>query len=160
MDIKTNLLKRFSKNMCLVRNSAVLIFSTFFLIGCALPHSFSDNEMIDMNPVIIEGVYECSSGNYTGLAVIRQKGDAYQIKWQINKQIFFGIGIREGNILSSNWFDGKGTVGIVVYKIESGPILKGKYSVFSGDGTIKTETLTRRRGLIPSDNASDNRIAI
>jgi len=125
-----------------------------------LSPSCLNNEMTDIDPVVIEGVYECSSVDYKGLAIISRMGHVYQIRWQINKQIFYGIGIREDNILSSNWFDTKGTVGIVVYKIESGPILKGQYSIFPSDGTIKTEILTFKRGLIPSDNAPDNRLEI
>jgi len=160
MDVKTGFLKSFSETVHMAGKPAVLIAFTFFLTGCVLSHSFLGSEMMDMNSVVIEGLYECSGSNYKGLTVIRKKGDIYQINWQINQQSFYGIGIREDNILSSSWFDGKGTAGIVVYKIESGSILKGKYSVLSGDGTIKTETLRFKRGLISSDDASNNRIEI
>lgn len=160
MDIKIKLLKRFSGTVRMAINFAAPIFFTFFLIGCALSHSFLGNKMKDRNTVITEGVYECNSIDYSGLAIISRMGDVYQIKWQLNKQIFNGIGIREDNILSASWFDRKGAIGIVVYKIEPGPILRGKYSIFSGDGTIKTETLTFKSGLAPSDNESYNQLEI
>jgi len=160
MNVKTGFLKSFSETMGLIGKPAVLTVLALFFTGCVLSHSFSGSEMTDTNPVVIEGVYECRGRNYQGATIIRKKGDAYQLNWKINQQSFYGIGIRENDMLSASWFDGKGTAGVVVYKIEAGPILRGKYSTFSGDGTIRTETLRFKRDLIPSDDASNNRIEI
>ena len=51
--------------------------------------------------------------------------------------------------LSSSWTNGKGINGIVVYRIEPGPKLTGKYSASPGDGIIKTEILTLKNDFTP-----------
>jgi hypothetical protein len=138
-----------------VTNFIFIIFTAFFFAGCALQFSVGDETRSPGPGLIkIEGVYECSSPDYLGLTKITRKDQAYHMEWQIKKQVYFGVGIRDGNILSSSFVNAKGAYGIVVYRILPGPKLVGKYTSFPGDGLIKTETLTLKGDFAPPDEES------
>lgn len=96
----------------------------------------------------ITGLYRClgqapQGAVYEGTVAIRKVGETYELRWTVGRESHVGIGILEGNVLASSWhIPGKQPVlGIVVYKIEAGPKLVGKYSSFPGGRTFP-ETLT------------------
>jgi hypothetical protein len=128
---------------------AMIFFFILFYSGCATSLFSWDRHSTTMKPLTIEGIYECSNGTYKGLTSIKKYGETYRLRWKIGKQEYYGIGIRNGNLLSSSWTNGKGIIGIVVYKIEPGPKIEGKYSSLPGKNIIRTETLTFRKDLSP-----------
>jgi hypothetical protein len=114
--------------------------------AAAKADTFKDREVGD-----ISGYYACNGKegggkNYSGVAVITRKNDAYLVQWVIGAGgAFFGIGIRDGDTLACSWAipGDKGVVrGVNLYRIEPGPRLVGRWSAFPGDGSIRTETLT------------------
>lgn len=99
----------------------------------------------------ISGYYSCNGKegvgkNYTGVAFITKKNDAYIVQWMIGTgAAFFGVGIRDGDTLAVSWAipGDKGVVrGVNLYRIETGPRLVGRWTAFPGDGQLRTETLT------------------
>lgn len=93
----------------------------------------------------ISGMYDCKSPHYSGMTIINKTGSIYQLWWIIGKDQFYGVGIREGDTLSATWLSPDGRYGLVVYRIEAGPKLTGRYTMFPSNGTLQEEVLTFRR---------------
>jgi hypothetical protein len=95
----------------------------------------------------ITGKYNCEGTNpagklYRGTVTIAKKGDAYYLKWSLNAgDTYAGIGIREGNVLAVSYYGG--ISGVVVYRIEKGNKLVGKWTIADAKGKVYTETLGR-----------------
>ena len=93
----------------------------------------------------ITGKYNCEGTNpggktYRGTVTITKKGDAYYLKWSLNAgDTYAGIGILEGNVLAVSYYGG--ITGVVVYRVEKGGKLVGKWSIADGKGKVYTETL-------------------
>lgn len=115
----------------------------FVLIACLSPRTSTAQE------ADITGIYTCVGENahgnqYRGTVQITKVGDTYELKWTIAGRSHIGLAIREGNILSSCWLAG-GSGGIVVYRIEKGLKLVGRWSEFGTNGRVLTETLTKKQ---------------
>jgi hypothetical protein len=115
------------------------------IIGHGIPATAADA------PELV-GQYKCvgESNNgkeYQGVVEITKDGDCYKFKWQIGKETYTGVAILEGNILSvANRLEGTDEyTGIVVYKIEKGGKLTGKWTGTGLKGKIYTETLTLQK---------------
>ena len=90
----------------------------------------------------LSGVYHCDGGTYKGIAIIRKNGKAYQMLWTIGTETHYGVGLQEGNLLSASWWvSADEAPGIVVYRIEGGGKLSGKYVSYPG-GEPGNETMT------------------
>jgi hypothetical protein len=95
----------------------------------------------------ITGKYNCEGTNpdgktYKGTVQIVKKGDAYYLKWAIGAgDNYAGVGILEGNVLAVSYYGG--ISGVVVYRVEKGGKLVGKWSIADGKGKVYTETLTK-----------------
>ncbi|MBI3330811.1 MAG: hypothetical protein HYZ96_01715 [Candidatus Omnitrophica bacterium] len=90
----------------------------------------------------LSGVYHCDGGTYTGTVIIRRVGDTYNLLWTIGNETHVGVGIQTGDVLASSWLSGQSGAGIVVYTVEAGQRLVGKYSAYPGNGQLLTEVLT------------------
>lgn len=155
MSIQYRLFLYSDRVKCCILSSALIIFSVLFFTGCAFPLFEKDKDFTKNQFLKIEGIYECSNGIYKGITVIRRFKEIYHVHWQIGREVYSGVGIREGNMLSATWSNGKDINGIAVYKIESGPKLTGKYSATPGNGTMGREILTMKHELFqtPNDNS-------
>ena len=137
---------------------SLVIFFVFSHGGCTSLHYNVHDSSAKNRLIKIEGVYECTSQTYKGLTSIKKSGAIYYLNWKIGKQSYNGIGIRENNTLSSSWTNGKGIIGIAVYKIEPGPKLSGKYSFQPGNNILGTEILTFKDDLAPPHNVDSLKI--
>jgi hypothetical protein len=97
----------------------------------------------------IAGVYRCEGKNpdgtaYRGLVEIEKHGPSYRVQWVMaNRQTAVGIGIINGETLAVSYYNGA-NVGLVLYKIDKGPQLKGEWTLLgTPDGELYPETLTR-----------------
>lgn len=96
----------------------------------------------------ITGRYKCEGASpggqaYRGTVEISKKGDTYALKWAFGPgETYQGVGILEGNVLAVS-YSGTGFTGVVVYKVEKGPKLVGRWAFAGGKGTVQTETLTK-----------------
>lgn len=89
------------------------------------------------------GTYSCRGTNpdgtpYDGTVAIEENGGGYVVHWTIGTLKYSGAGIVTDDILSASWGSG-----VVVYRIERGGRLVGKWLNVSG-GEMGTETLTPR----------------
>jgi len=77
-------------------------------------------------------------------ATIERIGDAYLVVYRVQgKVIYFGTGLRQGDVFAMCWASpGQGT-GITLYQIEKGPRLVGRFTELGGPGFLGTETMTR-----------------
>jgi hypothetical protein len=95
----------------------------------------------------IVGNYTCvgmnpQGGTYRGSVSIIRMGDTYMMNWVVGTEKYAGIGILEGDVLAVSYY---GTAsGVVVYKVEKGGKLSGKWTLPSAKGKVYTETLTKR----------------
>ena len=98
--------------------------------------------------VDISGRYVCQgktpeNQTYRGSTVITKTRDTYQVAWSVGGDVYFGEGIRQGDFLSVCWVLSEPTIpGIMVYHIQKGPKLAGKWAVMGGQGTVLPEALT------------------
>ena len=96
----------------------------------------------------ISGRYVCQgktpeNQTYRGSTVITKTKDTYQVAWNVGGDMYFGEGIRQGDFLSVCWVLSEPTIpGIMVYHIQKGPKLAGKWAVMGGQGTVLPEALT------------------
>jgi hypothetical protein len=147
MAIRKSLFRNCSGIKRITISITVVILFVCSSIGCVSSFITMNSNPANNQLINIEGVYECTSKTYKGLTSITKLGEIYYLNWKIGKQSYRGVGIRENNILSASWTNGKGIIGIVVYKIESGPRLSGKYSFQPGKNIIGTEILTFKDSL-------------
>jgi hypothetical protein len=95
----------------------------------------------------ITGRYSCEGTNpagqtYKGTVEITKKGDTYHLAWSIGAgDNYEGLGILEGDTLAVSYYGG--ATGVVVYKVQKGGKLVGKWAVVEGEGKVYTETLTK-----------------
>lgn len=76
-------------------------------------------------------------------AQIQKQGDSYVIAFHNNAAVLYvGVGIRQGDTLSLAW-GRQNQIGVCQYKIEKGPRLVGRYTVFGGPGVVLSEVMTR-----------------
>jgi hypothetical protein len=95
------------------------------------------------------GLYLCvgDAGNgktYEGKVRITQEGDSYTVKWQIgDRQRYTGVGIREGDTLSVAIRDDNDDnyTAVIVYRIQRGGKLSGRWTVVGFKGRTYVETL-------------------
>src|SRR5262245_14578059 len=84
----------------------------------------------------IVGNYKCEGTNpdgqvYKGTVQIKKDGDAYAVTWAIGQgDNYKGIGILEGNVLAVSYYGG--ITGVVVYRVEKGGKLVGKWALVGG----------------------------
>jgi uncharacterized protein (TIGR03067 family) len=95
----------------------------------------------------IAGTYRSVSSfggkEQTADAVIERVGDAYLVKYSVNKvPAYIGIGLRQGDVFCMSWLN-QGQVGVTLYKIEAGPRLVGSFTQLNAPGIVAEETLTR-----------------
>lgn len=114
---------------------AIMIAVIWTVVSVAVPVASEEN-LQD-----ITGLYQCVGENYEGTVAISKVDEIYHLRWTFGDQTHVGVAIREGNLLASSWSTGRNP-GIVVYKIEPGPKLSGKYSDYPGDGRLRREWLT------------------
>ncbi len=112
-----------------------------FQFGVSFSQDASNNKTTE-DTIDIAGLYRCEGANYKGTVSIKKVGNSYKLKWKIGKQGYVGVALREGNILSSSWLAGRRNSGVIVYKIEKGPKLVGKFATYRGNGKTQKETLT------------------
>jgi hypothetical protein len=98
----------------------------------------------------IEGIYDCKGknpgggGEYAGTVSVAKNGATYNVNWTIGAQVYLGVGLLSGDLLSVGYSDtSKSWFGIVVYTVK-GDKLDGRWSMHGGNKT-GTETLTRRK---------------
>ena len=116
---------------------------TAALIVLALAKCAAAEDEID-----ITGRYLCQGKApdkqiYRGLTVITKTNETYQVSWNVAGEVYFGEGIRHGDFLSVCWILNQPRVsGIMVYHIQKGPKLAGKWAVLGGEGAVQPEALT------------------
>ena len=88
-----------------------------------------------------------AAGSTTATSKSARKGIAIGFKWTLNNRQYVGLAIREGDTLSAAIrADGNDKyTGLVVYRIEKGNKLVGRWSFFGFEGTVLTETLTPKK---------------
>jgi uncharacterized protein (TIGR03067 family) len=102
---------------------------------------------VTMGEADLSGKYESESIDITGRrirydAAIERMGDSYLVLYTVRgKLVYFGTGIRKGNIFAMGWAS-QGQPGITLYEIEKGNRLVGNFTEVGGPGFLGTETLT------------------
>lgn len=97
----------------------------------------------------LSGSYKCvgDAGNgkqYQGAVEVAKEGNCYRLTWDFGKDKYTGVGIPEGNTLSVaiRQEGNDGYTGVVVYKVQNGGKLVGRWTTFGSKGGIAGETLT------------------
>jgi hypothetical protein len=87
---------------------------------------------------------DVSGAAYTGAVTIKKTGDAYAVEWTVGEDTFIGVGVLTDRTLSVAWANRR-QVGVMVYTVEKGGTLLGKWSIL-GDpkGRVMKEKLTRK----------------
>jgi uncharacterized protein (TIGR03067 family) len=106
----------------------------------------------------LSGQYKCDSVDVTGKrlkydTLIERIGDSYLALYFVQgKVIYFGTGVRKGNMFAMGWMS-EGRPGITVYQIEEGNRLVGEFTEIGGPGFFGTETLTpvQKKRDVPND---------
>ncbi len=102
------------------------------------------------------GYYRCEGDNpdgrkYRGVVRIEKNHDAYSVTWlTAPNETGTGIAIRKRNQLSVSCLTRSpegAAIAVVVYEIQVGPRLVGRFTELGGNGTIRTETLTYMKPL-------------
>jgi hypothetical protein len=125
-----------------MNRKTLLMLTAVVLVG------FGTNRIMAADEPDIVANYNCvgdtgGGKQYKGEVEITKEGDVYNLKWTIASKTHLGIGIRQDDKLSVSWIS-EGIGGIVVYKIEKGGKLSGKWSQFGTKGTVLDETLTKK----------------
>jgi hypothetical protein len=97
----------------------------------------------------IPGTYRAEGMNpdgkpYRAVVEIEANGDTFLVRWLERAGVTagVGVGIIRDNALSVSYIAGR-QLGIVVYAIETGPVLTGRWTVLGADGGLYPETLTK-----------------
>jgi len=110
------------------------------LLCCYVPPSFSQEVKIG-GTYSVEGTNPGGKGSYKGSVTITPVGKVYQLDWKVGN-IYSGIGIVNGNILSVGWGNlAQAGYGIVTYTIQSNGVLSGTWAMAKGT-ELGSETLT------------------
>lgn len=97
----------------------------------------------------LTGVYICEGMNpdgkaYQGIVEIAKNHDTFELRWRFAPAgTAVGFGIQSGDVLAVSYYGG--IVGLVVYQIEDGPKLVGRWTAAGADGALFSETLTKTR---------------
>ena len=86
----------------------------------------------------ITGIYADGS-EYTGEIEITTDGQLYYVVWFIDEAYYYGVGIRQADVLSVGW-DVGGTCGVAAYVIEAEGVLDGIWAYW-GQEQFATERL-------------------
>ena len=95
----------------------------------------------------LTGAYMCEGVNpdgkaYQGLVEIAKNHDVFRLTWRFAPEGgAVGFGIQSGDVLAVSYYGGM--AGLVVYRIEEGNRLVGRWTAPGADGEIFTETLTK-----------------
>lgn len=94
------------------------------------------------------------SGSYKSVAIdisgkrllydttIERMGDSYLVLYTVERKlVYFGTGVRKGNIFALGWMS-QGRPGITLYEIKEGNRMVGEFTEVGGPGFFGTETLT------------------
>jgi len=125
-----------------MRRSTIIIGAVVGWITFGFPHLGRAEDKIE-----IVGKYQCKGNDldgmeYTGKVEIKKRGDTYALKWSIDGfGDFEGLGLRTDNVLSVSWLSGV-NAGVMVYQIEKGPKLMGRWAQFRAKPTVQKEVLT------------------
>jgi hypothetical protein len=97
--------------------------------------------------VDLAGTYRCegvspSGKSYRTVVQIVKDDKTFVLRWLAREGSAIGIGILRDGLLSVSYFTGR-DVGVVVYRIEKGPMLVGQWSLLGTDGQLYPETLTK-----------------
>ncbi|MBM3770532.1 MAG: hypothetical protein FJW27_04435 [Acidimicrobiia bacterium] len=81
---------------------------------------------------------------YRSIVDIEQEGETYLVRWleREGRAVGVGIGIVRDNFLSVSYLSGR-QLGVVVYRIEKGPVLTGQWTVLGADGSLWPESLSK-----------------
>lgn len=81
---------------------------------------------------------------YRSVVDIEQEGETYLVRWleREGRAVGVGIGIVRGDFLSVSYLSGR-QLGVVVYRIEKGPVLTGQWTVLGADGGLWPESLSK-----------------
>jgi hypothetical protein len=126
----------------MARKALVVVVVVLALAGCSVSPSPAGDE------ADLTGTYTCDGDNgsgprYKGTVDITKEGDAYNLTWTIGRETHRGVALREGNTLSSCWVT-EGVGGVVVYRIQKGPKLVGRWTQFGAGGKVLDEVLTKQ----------------
>lgn len=115
---------------------------TVWAIALFAPPTRGSAQEVDLG-----GTYQCEGvsvrGNpYRGIVEIVKDDQTYVVRWVSREGPAVGIGILRGDLLAVSYFTGS-DVGVVVYRIEPGPRLRGEWSILGADGHLHPETLTK-----------------
>jgi uncharacterized protein (TIGR03067 family) len=94
----------------------------------------------------LSGKYKSDSVDITGKrfqydTAIERIGDAYLVLYAVQgKLVYFGTGVRKGNVLAVGWTS-QGRAGVTLYQIEEGNRMVGDFADVGGPGFLGTETL-------------------
>ena len=108
--------------------SGLITGATFVCVLLAVPNLARADGKIE-----IMGKYQCKGKDidgkeYTGTVEIKKRGDTYTVRWSL--PLFWeyeGVGVRTDNMLSVAWLSGV-NAGVMVYQIEKGPKLTGRWA--------------------------------
>ena len=95
----------------------------------------------------IEGKYKCKGYDidgkeYTGMVEIKKRGEIYKLKWTLDGPFNYeGVGLITDNHLSVSWLNGL-NAGVIVYRVEKGPKLTGRWAQLGAKPTVQKEVLT------------------
>lgn len=126
--------------------AAVIALAT--LLSALALATAKEKEKAKPAEIDITGRYTCkgragANREYVGRTFISKKKDTYQLAWTVGNELYFGEGIREGNVLSVCWLLGQTqAAGITVFHIEEGPKLLGTWTQLGGNGNLLPEDLT------------------
>ena len=103
----------------------------------------------DAQEAHLAGRYQAEGMNpdgkpYRSVVEIEHDGQSYVVRWleRDGLTVAVGIGIVRGEWLSVSYLAGR-QLGVVVYRIEKGPQLKGEWTVLGADGSLWPETLSK-----------------
>jgi len=136
-----------------IRSLAVsaAVFALLFTAACsssADQAKTEENAKAAAEDAAITGSYNCvgdtgGGRQYKGEVEISKEEGVYNLEWTVAGKTYRGIGLRDGDKLSVSWVSA-GIGGIVVYKIEKGGKLAGRWSQFGAKGAVLEETLTKK----------------
>lgn len=112
------------------------------VLGLVAPDSLS-GQAFDL-----AGIYSCegvgaNGDSYKGVVEIEKNQDSYRVRWALQStQVQVGLGIVSGDVLAVSYY-GPGDTGIVVYRIEAGERLVGRWTAVGGGGVVYSETLKK-----------------
>ena len=86
----------------------------------------------------VAGKMPHEQAHYEGVAQIKKTGDTYTVLWRVNNVIYFGTGVRRGDVLSVVFLplNAKAKPGIASLSIEHDQVTKGTWTVIGTRITV------------------------